>query len=225
MCWAWIQFVWIARRYSELAVKRFQWFDHIDEYDLIVLSLVSHWPLYGMLDKLKFITENCPSHKIAIIDDHDVPNLFPFAWRLIKKEPTSLRYSFYKGKYFKREIIGNGANFGLSKLPFFIKKFLPMPKSVLPINFSIPNDKIYKSNILDKKKTFCSGIVDLELSEYLKVTENNPVGSQNYTFKNEKEYYKDIQMSMFGVTTKRAGWDCLSIMSMLQMVQFYASET
>jgi hypothetical protein len=28
-------------------------------------------------------------------------------------------------------------------------------------------------------------------------------------FDKEKDYYKDIQTSKFGITTKRAGWDCL----------------
>ena len=32
---------------------------------------------------------------------------------------------------------------------------------------------------------------------------------RNYIYKNEKDYYYDIRESMFGITTKRAGWDCL----------------
>jgi hypothetical protein len=189
--------------------KRFQWFDHIEEYDLIVLSLVSHWPLYGMLDIMKFIVENCPPEKIAIIDDHDVPNLFPFAWRIIKKDPTVLRYAFYKGRYFKREIIGNGEHLGLTKLPFFIRRFLSVPQRVKPISMSIPKEKISKVVASEKKKLFCSGIIDSELTEYLKIANSNFLGSKNYLFKNEHDYYQDIQKSRFGITTKRAGWDCL----------------
>lgn len=31
----------------------------------------------------------------------------------------------------------------------------------------------------------------------------------SYAFNTEKEYYLDLQSSRFGITTKRAGWDCL----------------
>ena len=31
----------------------------------------------------------------------------------------------------------------------------------------------------------------------------------SYAFQNEAEYFHDIQISKFGITTKRSGWDCL----------------
>jgi hypothetical protein len=31
----------------------------------------------------------------------------------------------------------------------------------------------------------------------------------SYAFDSETEYYADLQASKFGITTKRAGWDCL----------------
>jgi hypothetical protein len=34
-------------------------------------------------------------------------------------------------------------------------------------------------------------------------------GSNTYAFVSESDYYNDLQKSRFGVTTKRAGWDCL----------------
>jgi hypothetical protein len=39
---------------------------------------------------------------------------------------------------------------------------------------------------------------------------NNIEGSfTTYAFSGEEEYYHDLQMSKYGITTKRAGWDCL----------------
>ncbi len=35
------------------------------------------------------------------------------------------------------------------------------------------------------------------------------IRSDSYNFSNERDYYEDLRESKFGITTKRAGWDCL----------------
>jgi hypothetical protein len=50
---------------------------------------------------------------------------------------------------------------------------------------------------------FASHIVDEEVAA--NVSEN---AHQNL-FDSEEDYYQDIQASKFGITTRRAGWDCL----------------
>jgi hypothetical protein len=54
-----------------------------------------------------------------------------------------------------------------------------------------------------KAKDFPVHIVDEEVAARV-------AGSRtSYAFGSEAEYYADLQASRFGVTTKRAGWDCL----------------
>lgn len=70
------------------------------------------------------------------------------------------------------------------------------------ISFSIPSEKIV-SDLPTKTKLFPKHIVDLEVAGHL------PGSLTSYAFKSEIEYYADLQASKFGITTKRAGWDCL----------------
>ncbi|MBV9960778.1 MAG: hypothetical protein JO072_00905 [Parafilimonas sp.] len=77
-----------------------------------------------------------------------------------------------------------------------------MPKNVKPISFSIPKKKITKQ-LTVKAKTFATHIVDIEVANKLYGdTLQEP-------FETESDYYNDLQHSKFGITTKRAGWDCL----------------
>ncbi len=64
---------------------------------------------------------------------------------------------------------------------------------IYSISFSIPEEKIVKS-ICHKKKIFATII---------------PGDLKTYIFDNEKDYYYDYQISCFGYTKKKAGWDCL----------------
>ena len=61
-----------------------------------------------------------------------------------------------------------------------------------PISFAIPTSKVN----FNKNK-----IKDLSY-----VT---PLDKQTYIYKNEKDYYKDYNDARFGVTLKKAGWDCM----------------
>jgi hypothetical protein len=64
---------------------------------------------------------------------------------------------------------------------------------VFPITFSIPESKIVKS-IPNKTKT---------LSDLI------PGRLDTYIYQNEEDYYQEYQQSMFAITTKKAGWDCM----------------
>ncbi|HEY5749071.1 MAG TPA: hypothetical protein VIU12_23545 [Chryseolinea sp.] len=70
------------------------------------------------------------------------------------------------------------------------------------IGFSIPEEKIVR-DLPAKTKLFPAHIVDPEVSDKL------PNSSVSYAFASENPYYGDLQESRFGITTKRAGWDCL----------------
>jgi len=62
-----------------------------------------------------------------------------------------------------------------------------------PISFSIPESKIV-DKVPEKTKQF-GHIVPGDMSTYI--------------FKDESAYYRDYQMSVFGRTCKKGGWDCL----------------
>ena len=66
------------------------------------------------------------------------------------------------------------------------------PNSV-PITFAIPTPKLAKPN---KNK----------IQEYATCIPGQP---ETYIFKEEQPYYEDYQKSYYGVTMKKAGWDCM----------------
>jgi hypothetical protein len=107
--------------------------------------------------------------------------------------------------YFKREFIHNeiirAKYFKL--IPNWISLILPQNKNIRKISFSFPLSKII-TEMPNKIKLFATHIVDTEVSQYI----NNDSKSQ-YVFDNEQDYYNDIRSSKYGITTKRAGWDCL----------------
>jgi len=81
-------------------------------------------------------------------------------------------------------------------MPYFKRELeRKTDENLYPISFSIPSSKIIKNIVgLEKIKDFGTVI---------------PGQTQTYTFDKEEEYYKDYQESHFGVTMKKAGWDCM----------------
>lgn len=140
----------------------------------------------------------------VILDGEDHGALFSYSGFYWRKYYYWLLPKIHKKFfYFKREINEETNYFRFYKiLPKKLANELPLPKNLKQISFSIPQNKIVKT-IPAKEKLFPTHIVDEEVSAQVE-------GSQNkYAFKNEAEYYLDIQKSKFGITTKRAGWDCL----------------
>ena len=86
--------------------------------------------------------------------------------------------------YFKRELSD------YSNLPFNIK----------PITFSYPEEKIGRRT---KNKTQKRGtVIPGDEKTYI-------FRGDGYSFDLEKKYYKDYNKSYFGLTEKKAGWDCM----------------
>jgi hypothetical protein len=76
---------------------------------------------------------------------------------------------------------------------YFKRELIEDHKNLLPITFGIPTCKL---SIPNKNKT----------QEYATCTPGQP---ETYIFKDEKSYYEDYQKSYYGVTMKKAGWDCM----------------
>ena len=76
---------------------------------------------------------------------------------------------------------------------YFKRELVENHKNLLPITFGIPTSKLAMPNI---NKT----------QEYATCIPGQP---ETYIFKSEQSYYEDYQKSYYGVTTKKAGWDCM----------------
>jgi len=81
--------------------------------------------------------------------------------------------------------------FGLG-IQYFKRELIHQHDRLHPISFSIPTSKV---NFNKNKKRDFSYITPLDKSTYI--------------YKNEKDYYNDYGDSRFGVTLKKAGWDCM----------------
>jgi len=76
---------------------------------------------------------------------------------------------------------------------YFKRELQESHPNLLPITFGIPTCKLAEPN---KNKT----------QEYATCVPGQP---ETYVFKDEKPYYEDYQKSYYGVTMKKAGWDCM----------------
>jgi hypothetical protein len=173
--------------------------DNIDFYDFVVFSSI--YNQYNIYKKIKNLVN---SNKIIIVDGDDSPALFPFNGKFIKW------YNFFsfhilhrKHKYFKRELNLETVFTRFYKLiPRNFLKYKYLGNNVYPISFSIPKILINKT-FPSKFKDFTSHIVDPDISKLI----NNL--DTSYKFNYENDYYNDILISKFGITTKKGGWDCL----------------
>lgn len=76
---------------------------------------------------------------------------------------------------------------------YFKRELNTNHKNLLPITFCLPTCKLAKPN---KNK----------IKEYATCIPGQP---ETYIFKSEQSYYEDYQKSYYGVTMKKAGWDCM----------------
>ena len=139
-----------------------------------------------------------------LLDGEDTQSIAPYAgqwWR--RHEYWLLPKAHKRFNYFKREWGPSTLHYRFYRLlPFALCNLLYNRLHLHPISFSIPESHIVK-NLSKKTKEFAAHIVDPEVAALFDET------SSKYRFTQEAEYYADLQTSRFGITTKRAGWDCL----------------
>lgn len=198
---------------KQLIEERFFWRKFLKSYDLIFIGGIWHLEQSEHLWELYKIHKIDPK-KIVIICNSDSPVFFPFAsikWRLMNY-PWHFLIPMKKFSYLKRELIGEGCSYGLNRIiPRYFRKWIPLPSNAIPISYSIPEEKITISPLkwMDKSQLFATHIVDSEIANKVKKSFFSQIGSEKYTFQTESEYYKDLEQSKYGITTKRGGWECL----------------
>jgi len=79
-----------------------------------------------------------------------------------------------------------------TKHVYFKRELIWAHPLLKPINFAIPNSKI-TNNFYTKEKDY--GLII--------------PGESGYRFNNETDYYSDYNKSYYGITMKKAGWDCM----------------
>ncbi len=173
--------------------------DQVPFFDLIVFTSI-----YRQYDLFQQLFPCLNPQKTLILDGEDKPNVFPYAGKYWKNP----LYWFAKKPhqyfpYYKREITPKTYQSLYFKLvpETFFQNPQKLPNNIFPISFGIPDSKII-TQIPKKTKLFTEHIVDEEVKQ--------KIGKKSgYIFTKESEYYQDLQQSQFGITTKRAGWDCL----------------
>lgn len=78
-------------------------------------------------------------------------------------------------------------------IPYFKRELIHNNSRLFPISFSIPTSKV---NFVKTNKTRDKAICD-------------PRDKSTYIYKNEKDYYQGYKEARFGLTMKKAGWDCM----------------
>jgi hypothetical protein len=79
-------------------------------------------------------------------------------------------------------------------IPYFKRELVYNGPTLLPITFAAPTAKILNAFGKNKVRDF----------SYI-----TPLDRRTYIYNNEIDYYNDYKDSKFGVTLKKAGWDCL----------------
>lgn len=169
------------------------------EFDLVVFSEI--WGTFGLFSQLG--PELHGRVPIAILDGADRVEPYPYAglwWR--KRAWWTLPRAHNRGIYFKRELTPWTGTFrSYLTLPPPLASRLPSIRRMREIAFSFPEEKVV-SRPPAKDRLLASHVVDPELAAKVGA-------STSYPFSDEAHYYADLQRSKFGITVKRAGWDCL----------------
>jgi hypothetical protein len=189
----------------EVDAARTAWQTRVGDYDLVVIASV--WRQWRQLIE-PWVRDVW--RKVVIVDGEDAPAFFPYAAHLRR----SLRAYVARAtawRYFKREWLGCGADYGVFTrwLPGPVRRRLPSPRQARSISFAVPAEKVTDFGQLEKTKDFPCHLVDPDLASATAASFFSAVGADRYVFETEEDYYADLRTARFGVTTKRAGWDCL----------------
>jgi hypothetical protein len=167
------------------------------QFDLVVFANVHRTP--ALVARVAPLARG----RVVLLDGEDDIRLFPRGAALLE-HPALLRLRFdRRWLYFKREWAPDAPLSARWKAAT-LHPLAPPRDRIRPTSFSIPSDVLVPEGALHEGRTqdFPHHIVDAEVAARL--------GRQTkYAFSDEAAYHADLAASRFGITTKRAGWDCL----------------
>jgi hypothetical protein len=167
------------------------WQRELDDYDLVLFADIGH-SAEVLLRCWHQLGPAVASRKLVVVDGYDIPQPFPYfnqrqhLWRY----PWYFRLPLRRIKYFKRE--------GVKASPH-----------IQPISMSIPESFIEQVKPAAKKKDWVAYNVDPELNSLFETHQLAPLGQRHFVFGDASSYYHELLASRFGITSRRAGWDCL----------------
>ncbi len=179
-------------------------------FDIVILGNI--WRQFGLLAQISKSIQPKRT-RLALLDGDDDPRLYPVSTTRLKEHGLKLPWLGAQipdqSLYFKRELSPCQPQQWLELLlPTFARPWLRShldQGAIKPLScsFSIPEQWICKPDRNKKHKLLPTHVVDSEVREHFQT------GSNNYAFLNQTDYFADLAHSRFGITTKRAGWDCL----------------
>jgi len=156
-------------------------------FDAVLVSNV--WRQWGLLLQWR---ELLAMQSLLLLDGDDDQRLYPRSGTRVRQFGIGTGLTnllqLPNTHMFKRELTNRSRKWGLGL-------------NVHPLAFSIP-ESLISQQLPNKSQLFPSHIVDQNLS-------NKLGASSNYVFADEQSYRSDLASSRFGITTRRAGWDCL----------------
>lgn len=194
--------------------ERTLWNFDIDTYDQIIFTdIFAECDLFNYIYKTLHVSRR---DRICIVDGYDVNALFPYFTNMtnLKVRPWVYFYPTQKVRYFKREFENASSLYGISPerhngLNKALSSILKAPPRLLPISMSIPEQHIEYIPWSAKNKDFIDYNLDPALSELFQQRPLAELGKWQPAFANQADYFNEIRSARFGITTKRAGWDCL----------------
>jgi hypothetical protein len=139
--------------------------------------------IYGSISRTRpyydIVSSVYPDNKIAAVDGDDSDAM------CLTLQPFTRHF------YFKRELIRRSFLLGSKG---FERQIFSISSECHPINFAIPEEKIRAEVNPNPKNDFAQSI---------------PYHDSGYRFETEQSYYDDYYNSIFGITMKKAGWDCM----------------
>jgi len=161
--------------------------------------------IYRQYDIFADLHQNLIPEKTIFVDGSDsTRHLAELTFYIKKTFKFKSPRIFKQSHYFKRELTKRTyIRFPDNFFGKVLNIFFPTDRSnIKSITFGIPEEKIINKFPI-KSKLWPTHIVDNEISQEVS-------GSYStYAFDNEKDYYSDLQNAKYGITTKRAGWDCM----------------
>ena len=178
--------------------------------DLVILGNI--WRQFGLLNQLTKSLEHQQT-RLIILDGDDDPRHYSVSATRLKEHglrlPSRHARPIAKLKTFKRELDANQPQHWHElilppqlrpRIRDLLGKACDVP---IPCSFSIPAQWIRTPDLKRKKNLLPTHIVDQEVREYF------GKGQTAYPFINQQAYFDDLAAARYGITTKRAGWDCL----------------
>ena len=169
------------------------------EFDLVVFA-----DIWSTFERFAALAPSLRGVPMAVLDGADRQEPYPYAglwWR--RPKWWLLPRAHARAIYFKRELTPVTGWFrSYLLLPPVLAERLPSIRRMREIAFSIPAEKLLSEPYPAKRQLLASHVVDAEVAARLGV-------GTSYAFSDEAAYYADLQASRFGITVKRAGWDCL----------------